>query len=116
MGTDWSKYDQIDHGVENVVEIYLEFSCAGKPLGAMFEMAKKPKMKIRVDGTAPIARVTIVRNEKNYRVFNLREYEFDTTFTDDAPLQGENRYYVRVEQWDGNMAWASPVWVNYTGP
>jgi hypothetical protein len=26
-------------------------------------------------------------------------------------LDGENRYYVRVEQVDGNMAWSSPVWV-----
>ena len=24
---------------------------------------------------------------------------------------GENRYYVRVIQRDGNMAWSSPVWV-----
>ena len=30
---------------------------------------------------------------------------------DDAPLPGENRYYLRVEQNDGSMAWSSPVWI-----
>ena len=54
-------------------------------------------------------------SRRNLKVFNLRQYEFETTWTDEEPLAGENRYYVRVEQWDGNMAWASPVWVEYTG-
>jgi len=96
-------------------KIYLEFSCEGSLLGTEIETSKKPRLTIRVDGTAPIARVTIIRNEENYKVYNLREYQFETTFTDETPLQGENRYYVRVEQWDGNMAWASPVWVDYRG-
>ena len=26
---------------------------------------------------------------------------------------GEHYYYVRVIQEDNNMAWASPIWVNY---
>jgi hypothetical protein len=26
-------------------------------------------------------------------------------------MPGENRYYLRIEQTDGNMAWSSPVWV-----
>ncbi len=33
------------------------------------------------------------------------------TFTDEAPLTGENHCYLLVEQNDGNMAWSSPVWV-----
>jgi hypothetical protein len=31
-------------------------------------------------------------------------------------LEGENRYYVRVVQKDGNMAWSSPVWVTKKKP
>jgi hypothetical protein len=30
---------------------------------------------------------------------------------DAHPVTGENRYYVRVEQEDGNLAWSSPVWI-----
>ncbi|MDP7254228.1 MAG: hypothetical protein QGF00_31810, partial [Planctomycetota bacterium] len=58
-----------------------------------------------------IRRVTIVRNETNYKVFTPKDSDFSSTFTDEKPLDGENRYYIRVEQEDGNMAWASPVWV-----
>jgi hypothetical protein len=32
-------------------------------------------------------------------------------WTDPSPLAGENRYYLRIEQSDGNMAWSSPMWV-----
>jgi hypothetical protein len=26
-------------------------------------------------------------------------------------VRGENRYYLRLQQEDGNLAWSSPVWV-----
>ncbi|MEM7143903.1 MAG: hypothetical protein AAF591_02130 [Verrucomicrobiota bacterium] len=96
-------------------KIYVEFSCNGEILGSMFESADKPVFTIKVDGTAPIGRVTLVRNEEDYEVFGARGKVFEKEYRDEAPLAGENRYYLRVEQLDGNMAWASPVWVEYTG-
>lgn len=32
---------------------------------------------------------------------------------DQSPKQGENYYYVRIQQIDRNMAWSSPIWVTY---
>ena len=52
-----------------------------------------------------------MRNEKNYQQWEVEAKNFEQTYTDEAPLAGENRYYLRVEQNDGNMAWSSPVWV-----
>ncbi|MFA6543731.1 MAG: hypothetical protein WCS99_04850 [Limisphaerales bacterium] len=92
-------------------KIFVEFSCDGKPMGSVFETGGKPELKLAVNGTADIKRVTIVRNEKNHQVYEPGRREFEGTFTDAAPLAGENRYYLRVEQADGNMAWSSPVWV-----
>jgi hypothetical protein len=94
-------------------KIYLEFVCNGEPLGSIFESAEPPTLTIRVDGTAPLKRVTLVRNEENYKVFeDIGGHAFDVTYTDGNPLVGEEaRYYLRVEQTDGNMAWSSPVWV-----
>ena len=81
-------------------------------LGSIFETDKNPELWCKVDGTAPLKRVTIVRNEKNWRVFDsIKNNLFEETVTDESPLDGENRYYIRVEQEDGNMAWSSPVWV-----
>jgi hypothetical protein len=45
---------------------------------------------------------------------HFNEFEgkiFEKSFNDPKMLDGENRYYVRVIQRDGNMAWSSPVWV-----
>ena len=69
-------------------------------------------LKVNVAGTGAIARVAVVHNE-SYAYFaqgaGKREMQF--TYSDPHPAQGENRYYVRVEQEDGNLAWSSPVWI-----
>ena len=57
--------------------------------------------------------MTLVRNEKNHKVFDaIKGIKFEINLTDEDPVtDDESRYYVRVEQTDGNMAWSSPVWV-----
>ena len=96
-------------------KIFLEFECNGRMLGSIFETDRRPELTVRVEGTAPIARVTLVRNERDYKTFTpgTDERAFSVTYTDPEPLVGENRYYIRIEQIDGNMAWASPVWVTF---
>jgi hypothetical protein len=94
-------------------KIFLEFSCNGRLLGSIFETDKKPTLNVAVSGTARLKRVTIVRNEMDHKVFEPKGRKFAEVFTDSEPIVGENRYYIRVEQTDGNMAWASPVWVTY---
>jgi hypothetical protein len=97
-------------------KIFIEFSCNGHLLGSIFETAENPALKVAVNGTAKLRAVTIVRNEKDLKRFApTGKADFAVTFTDDAPVKGENRYYIRVEQEDGNMGWASPVWVTYKG-
>ena len=92
-------------------KIFVEFTCNGKLLGTEIEVSGKPVLEFKVNGTADISRVTLVRNEQNYQQWEPKARTFEKSFTDDAPNAGENRYYLRVEQADGNMAWSSPVWV-----
>jgi hypothetical protein len=33
------------------------------------------------------------------------------SYRDIEPPEGENYYYVRVQQTDGQLAWSSPIWV-----
>jgi hypothetical protein len=94
-------------------KIYLEFSCNGRMLGAIFSTSEKPRLQIAVNGTAPLKQVTIIRNEADYQVFPGKDRDLAVDFTDLQPIDGENRYYVRVEQTDGSMAWSSPVWVTF---
>ena len=74
-----------------------------------------PPLKVKAVGTGPIKQIEVVKN--NTYVFTYRPKEGKTsasfTFNDanaaDTPAA---YYYVRVEQTDGQMAWASPIWVN----
>ena len=94
-------------------KIFMEFSCNGKAMGEIFETSEPITLEMKILGTAPISRVTLVRNEKDYVVLEPTEgsNEFTQSVTDEKPEPGENRYYIRVEQADGNMGWTSPVWV-----
>ena len=40
-------------------------------------------------------------------------YELSMEYIDSGLLYHENYYYLRVTQVDGNMAWSSPIWVQY---
>ena len=95
-------------------KIFVEFTCNDQLLGTEATATGKPVLKFAIDGTALIKRVTLVRNEENYHQWEPKAKQFQQTFTDDTPINGENRYYLRVEQADGNMAWSSPVWLNKT--
>ena len=98
-------------------KIYLNFTCNDKPLGSIFETKENAKLWFKVDGTAAFRRITIVRNEKDWKNFGIfTGNTFEETVTDEDMLEGENRYYVRVVQRDGNMAWSSPVWVTKKKP
>ena len=92
-------------------KIFVEFTCNGHLLGTEIEVTGRPALIFKVDGTAAIKRVTLVRNEQNYKQWEPGTKSFTSSYTDDAPNPGENRYYLRIEQTDGNMAWSSPVWV-----
>ena len=52
------------------------------------------------------------RQLKVRRVGDFPEQSARLTFTDEDPETGEQPYYVRVTQADGEMAWSSPVFVD----
>ena len=39
----------------------------------------------------------------------------DFSWRDNPPRSKINYYYVRGEQDNGEIVWASPMWINYTG-
>jgi len=92
-------------------KIFVDFTCNGHLLGTEIELAGRPTLQWKIDGTADIKQLTLVRNEENYQQWKPASNIVSQTFVDESPIAGENRYYLRVEQIDGNMAWSSPVWV-----
>jgi hypothetical protein len=75
----------------------------------------KPSLDVVVLGTDPLDRVEVLRDGQvvhTYRPEKASE-EARLHWDDPVPKNGERAsyYYVRVMQKDGQMAWASPIWV-----
>lgn len=92
-------------------KIFVELSCGDRLMGEVFAIEGKPQLSFRVEGTAALKRITIVRNEQDHHVLEPGGKSVSTSWTDEVPIAGENRYYLRIEQADGNMAWSSPLWI-----
>jgi hypothetical protein len=91
-------------------------------MGDEFTVKSPPEFQIHAIGTAPIARVSIIRgvgSEMPTYVYNTepkeaKESELKLTWKDDMAVAGETSYYyVRLEQADKKLAWASPMWIRY---
>jgi hypothetical protein len=76
----------------------------------------QPRFDVVVLGTGPVARVEVLRNGEIVHTERPPGDAADVRFRweDPAPRKGEKAsyYYVRVLQKDGQMAWASPIWVH----
>lgn len=73
----------------------------------------KPQVHVAVRGTGPIHNVQIIKDNKYVYTVEPRVREVSFAYRDADAKPGESYYYVRVQQEDGQMAWASPIWVNY---
>ena len=83
-------------------------------MGDVFTTAKRPSLEITVRGTGPLAKVHIIRNNRYVYSTEPKKRDAVIRYTDmDAKTGQTNYYYVRVEQADGNLAWASPMWITY---
>jgi hypothetical protein len=76
----------------------------------------QPELAVAVLGTGPLERVEVLRNGEVVHVERPANDGSEARFRwkDPAPVKGEkpSYYYVRVIQHDGQMAWASPIWVH----
>ena len=67
-----------------------------------------------VHGTAPIAKLHVIRDNKYVYTSEPKEREVKLRYSDMTASAGKTSYYyVRIEQSDGNLAWASPMWITY---
>jgi 5'-nucleotidase / UDP-sugar diphosphatase len=120
--------------------IVLEFTVDGAPMGSILTAKGPLTLAVRVEGTAPVDRVEIIRNLRDtfaavrmhqtpgaldgeYVLYDPKDPqgvawlpEKDTrrvsfAAQDSPDAAGETSWYVRVTQADGEQAWSSPVWV-----
>jgi hypothetical protein len=85
------------------------------PDGRRLRDLRRPSLQIVAQGPSPIARVHVIRDNAYAFSTEPKDRAVSLTYTDDdADLKpGTHYYYVRVQQADGNLAWASPMWITY---
>ncbi len=99
--------------------IILDVQCAGHIMGDEFNTTQPPRLDVIVQGTAAVHQIDIVRqvgDEMPTYVYNFDPGHAEARFqwTDAAARKGAvSMYYVRIQQVDGRMAWASPMWIHY---
>jgi hypothetical protein len=83
-------------------------------MGDEFDANGPVKLKVFVRGTAAIARVDIIKDFRYVYSTEPRNEQVEFEWTDDEQGRpaGLSWYYVRALQADGELAWASPIWVH----
>jgi hypothetical protein len=96
--------------------ILAEFRSGKYIMGDSFTTAAPPEFQIKLTGTAPFAKVHIVRNNQYVYTAQPNQRTVHLTWRDASPVAGKTSYYyVRGEQADGEVVWVSPMWIDYTG-
>jgi hypothetical protein len=83
-------------------------------LGDEFTTSQPPTLRLKLLGTAPFAKVTLVKDDEEIHVIAPNRPDVELTWTDPAPVAGKTSYYYfRGEQADGELVWVSPMWITY---
>ena len=92
--------------------IYADMEIDGHPMGDIVRISHAPRrLSVRVHGTAEIERVCVVRNNEDWRTFKPGSLGCVEVIEDMPRPECVDRYYLRVTQTDGHMAWCSPLFV-----
>jgi Protein of unknown function (DUF3604) len=97
--------------------ILLDFDISGHAMGEDFTSEELPRhLNIRVNGTAAIESVEIIKNAQLYQTtLGNGKLDLAISLTDNVAERPCDYYYVHVTQVDSEQAWSSPVWVNHSG-
>ncbi len=83
-------------------------------MGDEFSTAEPPKLALKLHGTAPFAKVVLVKDDVEVETQTPGTEKVELTWTDPGAVAGKTSYYyVRGEQQDGELVWVSPMWITY---
>jgi hypothetical protein len=94
-------------------DIVVELKSGTHIMGDAFKSSSAPKLEIKVVGTSKLAKVEVLKDSEVVKTFEPGQREYSGTWTDPKPTKGTHWYYVRVQQEDGELAWASPLYIDY---
>jgi hypothetical protein len=94
--------------------ILADVSCGGHFMGEEFSVSDAPVISVKLWGTSDFAQVFIVKDGKYVYTLKPGARNVDFSWRDNNAVKGKTSYYyVRGEQDDGELVWASPMWIKY---
>jgi hypothetical protein len=94
--------------------ILADVRCGTHMMGEEFTVATAPSISVKLAGTAPFAKVQIVKDNNNVYAVTPKTKNVSFTWLDNAAVKGKTSYYyVRGEQEDGQLVWVSPMWIKW---
>ena len=97
---------------DNIVLDYRMEANGGEYLqGDIVKVDGEFRLTVNILGTSPIRQIDIIKNQEFLYTRQKLPQDFEFSYEDAGKTPGEDYYYVRVEQNDGNVAWSSPIWV-----
>jgi hypothetical protein len=94
-------------------DILMEVKSGTHLMGDEFKTNAAPKLEIKVVGAKGLKKVEVLKDSEVAATFEPGKREYSGTWTDPKPTKGAHWYYVRVQQEDGALAWASPLYVDF---
>ena len=102
------------HVYASTDNILADVRCGDKMIGDAFTIATQPSLVVKLEGTGPFAKVQIVKDNQYAYTIEPGNERVSFTWKDTAAAAGKTSYYyVRGEQKDGEIVWASPMWITY---
>jgi len=90
--------------------IYVEFTIDGRPMGSDLAVEGPCRVNCSVIGQTDEFDVFLIRNNREIRTDSASAGVVEVDMVEEAP-RGENWYYLRVVQENGERAWSTPIWV-----
>jgi hypothetical protein len=94
--------------------ILADVRCGEHFMGEEFSLNSPPVIRVHLIGTGPFESVHIIRDGKEVYTTSPKTKEVNFEWRDnEPPAKGTTAYYyVRGEQTDGQLVWASPMWIH----
>jgi hypothetical protein len=97
--------------------ILLDVRSGDHLMGDEFAQDGPVTIRVKAHGTRPIAKVDIIKDFHYVYSTEPKSAEVKLAWTDESGVnRGPSWYYVRIQQEDGEIAWASPMWIHAAAP
>jgi hypothetical protein len=98
-------------------DILAEVRSGDHMMGDQFESTMLPALKVKLMGTGPFAKVSIIKDNRYVYTNEPKKAAVEFTWVDNDAKPGKTSYYyIRGEQKDGELVWVSPMWITYRAP